>query len=110
MKLFFDQNLSPRLVRTFADICPGSLHAREVGLQEADDAEIWEYAARHNLVIVSKDSDFHQKSFLLGQPPKVVWLRLGNCSTAEIEATLLHHLEDLIEFEQHPTAAFLVLG
>ncbi|MFN2406960.1 MAG: hypothetical protein ABR594_12965 [Pyrinomonadaceae bacterium] len=27
---------------------------------------------------MSKDSDMHQRSFLLGAPPKVVWVRLGN--------------------------------
>jgi predicted nuclease of predicted toxin-antitoxin system len=33
---------------------------------------------------VSKDTDFHQRSFLFGGPPKVVWIRLGNCSTEDI--------------------------
>ena len=49
---------------------------------------VWAYAAEHRFVIVSKDADFHQRSFVLGHPPKVVWIRRGNCSTAEIEAIL----------------------
>ena len=41
MKLLFDQNLSPRLVRLLADIFPDSDHLREVGLRDEPDASIW---------------------------------------------------------------------
>ena len=65
MKLLFDQNLSPRLPYLLADIYPDSVHIREVGLRDADDLTIWEYAGRQGYTIVSKDSDFQQRSFLL---------------------------------------------
>ena len=58
MKLLFDQNLSPRLPRLLADIYAESVHIREVGLRDATDAEIWEYAKSNGYAIVSKDSDF----------------------------------------------------
>ena len=58
MKLLFDQNLSPRLPRLLADLYPDSVHVRAIGLREATDSEIWEYAKQHGFVIVSKDSDF----------------------------------------------------
>jgi len=74
VKLLFDQNLSHKLVSRLADIFPDSSHVREVGLKAAEDLVIWEYA-RNNLMIVSKDSDFHQRSFLYGFPPKVIWVR-----------------------------------
>ena len=61
MKLLFDQNLSPGLSGLLADIYPGSVHIREVGLLDADDLTIWEYAKVHGCTIVSKDSDFQQK-------------------------------------------------
>ncbi len=44
MKLLFDQNLSPRLVHSLADIYAGSVHVRGIGMREAEDAAIWEYA------------------------------------------------------------------
>ena len=72
MKLLFDHNLSPELVRSLADIQPDSLRVRDVGLQTADDETVWDYAALHGLVIVSKDADFHQRSFLHGYPPKII--------------------------------------
>ena len=64
MKLLFDQNLSPRLVRRLADIYADSIHVREIGLRDADDSAIWDYAKLNGFVIVSKDSDFQQRSLL----------------------------------------------
>jgi predicted nuclease of predicted toxin-antitoxin system len=49
-----------------------SVHVREVGLREAADSIVWDYAARHGLAIVTKDADFRQRSFLEGHPPKVL--------------------------------------
>ena len=72
MKRLLDQNLSPRLVRTLETVFPGSSHVRLVGLRDADDAAVWEFARDHDFIIVSKDSDFHQRSFLFGFPPKVI--------------------------------------
>lgn len=97
------------MVKALTDLYPGSIHVREVGLQNALDEAVWEYAARHNFTIVSKDADFHQRSFLFGPPPKVVWVRRGNCSTSDIEAILRAHQADLQWFEQDATGAFLAL-
>jgi predicted nuclease of predicted toxin-antitoxin system len=99
-----DQNLSPRLARTLAAIYPN------IGLQAADDDTVWAYAAEHGFVIISKDADFHQRSFVLGPPPKVVWIRRGNCSTVEIEGILRNHEADLLAFERDDQEAFLALA
>ena len=64
MKLLFDENVSPRLVVGLTDLFPGSVHVRDAGLSRASDAAIWDYARDRGLTIVSKDSDFHQASFL----------------------------------------------
>ena len=84
MKLLFDHNLSYKLVGHLADLFPASEHVRNVNLHEADDRMVWEYARANGFAIVSKDEDFHQLSFLYGAPPKVVWVRLGNCTTTDI--------------------------
>jgi predicted nuclease of predicted toxin-antitoxin system len=68
VKLLFDQNLSHFLVGRLDDLFPGSVHVRDVGLKEADDVEVWDYAKSNGLIIVSKDSDFHQRSFVFGHP------------------------------------------
>ena len=89
MKFLFDQNLSHRLVKAFADEFPRSAHLGHVGLEGAPDGPVWDYAKENGFVIVSKDSDFHQRSFLYGHPPKVVWIRRGNCSTGGISIAIL---------------------
>lgn len=110
MKLLFDHNLSPRLVRALADLYPDSEHVRDTGLHTADDETVWVYAASHALVIVSKDADFHQRSFLLGPPPKVIWIRRGNCRTREIESLLRTHATDVDAFSKDAEAAFIAIG
>jgi predicted nuclease of predicted toxin-antitoxin system len=110
MKLLFDQNISHRLVLALVDLYPGSQHVREVGMKAADDSVIWDYARRNGFMIVSKDSDFHQRSFLLGYPPKVIWVRLGNCSTIAIEKILRDYFENVEQFEADSAATFLVLS
>ena len=110
MRLLFDQNLSPRLVAMLADLHSGSTHVRNEGLEKADDDTVWAYAARHGLVIVSKDADFHQRSFVFGHPPKVIWIQRGNCPTDEIAALLRARHPDLVAFELDEMASFLALG
>ena len=66
MKLLFDQNLSPKLPRLLAKLYPSSAHVRDVGLRDASDSEIWQFAKTKGFVIVSKDSDFQQRSLLYG--------------------------------------------
>lgn len=110
MKFLFDQNLSYRLVQKLADAYPDCQHVRNVGLKEAPDTEVWEFARANGYVIVSKDADFHQRSLLLGFPPKVIWIRLGNCSTEAIEQVLRDHFADVQEFEVNEAATFLILS
>jgi predicted nuclease of predicted toxin-antitoxin system len=110
MKLLFDENLSHKLVRSLADLFPGSLHVREVALKGADDPVVWEYAKNNGLMIISKDSDMHQRSFMFGYPPKVVWVRLGNCSTFDVEQLLRKHFAVVKAFYEDDYASFLSLS
>lgn len=88
MKLLLDQNLSPRLVHRLADLYPHSVHVMGVGLDRSLDREVWNYARQHDYLIVTKDVDFSEFSILQGFPPKIIWIRRGNCSTQEIETIL----------------------
>ena len=110
MKLLFDQNLSNALVGRLSDLFPSSNHAKSLGMMEAEDAAIWSYAAQYEFTIVSKNSDFQQRSLLLGAPPKVVWLRVGNCPTSRIEKVLRERSVELHTFETDPTQSLLVLS
>jgi predicted nuclease of predicted toxin-antitoxin system len=110
VRLLFDQNLSHKLVNRLGEVFPDSQHVRDVGLADADDTSVWEFAAAGGYTIVSKDSDFHQRSFLYGAPPKVIWLRIGNCTTSDIEHLLRRRLEDIERFDRDEESSFLVLS
>ena len=109
MRLLFDQDLSRHLVGMSSVEFAGSRHVTELGLDAATDREIWDHAGEHGFVIVSKDSDFRQLAFLLGAPPKAIWVRLGNASTLDIYGALRDHLEVIEEFSTDPESALLVI-
>lgn len=99
MKLLFNENLSPRLVGLLSTDFAGSCHVQDVQLNATTDAEIWDFARTNGFTLISKDSDFYDRSVLLGSPPKVIWLRVGNCSTqsiAELLATAQHAIRQFI--------------
>lgn len=109
MKFLLDENLSPELVGLLSETYPDMRHVRDAGLNSAPDTEVWAYASQMELTIVTKDADFHHRSFLFGSPPKVIWIRAGNCSTRQIAALLRDRREE-IEVFLRSTAAFLVLA
>lgn len=109
MKLLFDHNLSHRLLHALQSEYPDSQHVRNIGLAEASDEAIWRHAIQQGFTIITKDADFHQRSFLFGHPPKVVWIRCGNCSTAAIEQLLRMRRNDVIQFTADREGAFLVI-
>jgi predicted nuclease of predicted toxin-antitoxin system len=109
MKFLFDQNLSPQLPRSLSDLYPDSVHIRDIGLRDTTDTVIWKHAREHGFVIVSKDSDFQQRSLLLGHPPKFVWLRIGNCPTNTIKNLLRNRSVVIHTFEQSLTESHLMI-
>jgi predicted nuclease of predicted toxin-antitoxin system len=109
MKLLFDENLSPKLVDRLADLFPDSAHVDRLGLGSASDETIWHYAQQHGFTLVSKDSDFHERSVLQGHPPKVIWIRRGNCSTRQLEELLRANREQIQHLENEPGLAFILL-
>jgi predicted nuclease of predicted toxin-antitoxin system len=109
VKLLFDENLSHKLVRALEDLFRDSEHVRNLGLKAADDRLIWEQAKSNDLIIVSKDSDFYQRSLLFGHPPKIIWIRRGNCSTVDVEAILRKHFQAVKDFYEDAYESFLIL-
>jgi predicted nuclease of predicted toxin-antitoxin system len=109
MKLLFDHNLSPRLVTRLADLCPKSSHLSLIGLDRAMDYDVWEFARKNDYIIVTKDADFGDLSILYGFPPKVLWLRLGNCTTAQVETLIRSQVKIIADFADDPSASVLTL-
>jgi predicted nuclease of predicted toxin-antitoxin system len=108
--LLFDENLSFRLVGSVSRLFPNSRHVRDVGLAQSDDRAIWEYARTQGLTIVTLDSDFHERSLLVGWPPKVIWLRIGNTATVSVESLLRRRAGDIRAFLSDQDHACLVVA
>ena len=109
MKLLLDENLSDRIIPKIIDLYPGSEHVKTLTLTNTDDAIIWEYAKSNDFVIVSKDSDFSQRSLLYGHPPKFIYLRVGNSPTSRIVQLLRSNASIILSFKNAPTESILVL-
>ena len=110
MKLLFDQNLSPKLVRRLADLFPGSSHVHSEGLGTADDDAIWKQARDNGFVIVTKDADYNILSLVRGQPPKVIWLLLGNRTTSQVEELLRASAAEISRLESDSALGTIAIG
>ena len=110
MKLVFDENLSHKLSDRLADLFPSSTHVRNVGLKSSDDPDVWKFAIENGFIIVSKDADMHDRSLVFGFPPKVIWIRLGNCSTQNVEDLIRREINTLNRFINDEFASFLALS
>jgi predicted nuclease of predicted toxin-antitoxin system len=107
MKLLFDQNISFRLVKRLNDLFPNCDQVRNLGLENASDVEIWQFAKNNCYTIVTFDSDFYEFSLIWGHPPKIIWLRVGNTTTNQIDQLLRSHVKNLLSFEDDDDLACL---
>ena len=80
----FDENLPA--VSNLSPTLP-ILHATSLGIRMSDTA-LWDYARRHDLVIVTKDADFSQRIILESPPPRVVHVRIPNMRRRDFEKLL----------------------
>ena len=110
MKLLLDENLSDRIIPQIVDLYPDSAHVKTLALTTTDDLVIWEYSKTHDFIIVSKDSDFHQRSLLYGHPPKFIYLRIGNCPTSKIVQILRDNFDIINQFGESEKESILVLA
>lgn len=100
MKLLLDQNISRKLLKELNNLFPKSSHVCLLDLHQASDEEVWNYARDNGFVIVTRDSDFNERSLVYGYPPKVIWLRTGDTSTKNIKRLLVRHRQDILMFEK----------
>jgi predicted nuclease of predicted toxin-antitoxin system len=110
VRLLFDEQLSEELLALLDDLFPDSLHVRILGAGGSGDQRVWQLAREHDCVLVTKDEDFHRLSVMQGVPPKVVWIRLGNCSTRDIAGLLRQHEQAIRSFVDDRDSGFLELG
>jgi predicted nuclease of predicted toxin-antitoxin system len=109
MKLLLDENLPRSLAKALEAQFPGTVHVAHVDLLKAADDVVWNYARENNFSIMSKDRDFADRSDVFGPPPKVVWIRIGNCSVQQLAAAIHASGPEIEEFLSDEHAGLLVI-
>jgi predicted nuclease of predicted toxin-antitoxin system len=95
-----DENLPPHLAYWLRDQGQVATHVSYENLGSGKDASIWQWAADHDFIVISKDEDFHNR-VIVGQPPKLIWVRWGNVRKAPLIAKFRELLPSiLIAFEE----------
>jgi len=102
MKLLFDQNISFRVLRLLPDSFSDCCHVRSVGLNDCNDAKIWQFAKQNGFTVVTFDADFFDISIIRGFPPKIVWFRTGNLTTSEIAERIILNYSAIASFIDSP--------
>ena len=94
--LLLDANLSWRSVAILKIHFDDCLHVDDIGLSiPAKDTEIWNYARKHGMLIITNDEDFLHLATIKGFPPKVLLLRTGNQSRKIVEQILINMKEEI---------------
>ena len=84
MKFIVDAQLPPSPAAALRQAGCDAVAVREIGLREAKDAAIWNYALQNNGVILTKDEDFAERCMARDHAPSVIWLRIGNATNPEL--------------------------
>lgn len=107
MKLLLDENLSRRIIPQILDIYPDSSQIALLGMDSANDRQVWAYAQQNGYMLVTQDSDFNEMSVLYGHPPKVIWLKCGNQPKRRIVEILRSIKADVQSFADNPDLSCL---
>ncbi len=100
MRFLVDAQLPPALAQWLRKAGHEAQAVREIGLRDADDTTIWNYARQNDCVIVTKDEDFARRTQVTTGKPDVVWLRIGNTSNAALRAWLVPQTPKIINLLQ----------
>jgi predicted nuclease of predicted toxin-antitoxin system len=86
VKFLVDNQLPEALSRFLTSLGCDCVHVMEIGFGEAPDVDIWRYACESGRIVVTKDEDFLHFANREPKTGGVIWVRLGNCRTANLLA------------------------
>lgn len=90
MRFLVDANLSPRLATLLASERHDAVAVRQVGLVDATDNEIVDYAASNDRIVVSHDTDFGALLAFRGlTKPSFILFRSSEPITPDEQAALI---------------------
>jgi predicted nuclease of predicted toxin-antitoxin system len=85
------------------------MHVRDVGLKQADDQSIWDWAKANNYPVITTDADFIALSKRLGWPPRVIHIEHCDFPFRVIEDLLRRSAVRIAAFDKNEQATVLVL-
>jgi predicted nuclease of predicted toxin-antitoxin system len=88
LKFVVDNQLPAALAGWLRSRGEDAVHVLEREQARADDRLIWREASAEQRIVVSKDEDFVLLASRPGDSGRLLWLRLGNCRTADLIARL----------------------
>jgi len=97
MKFLVDANLPPGLAAWLREHSHEAIHVNDQPGLALDDRAIFEFARRHEYIIMTKDEDFAALATLGESPAAVVWIRFGNATNTKLRAWLTPLLPEIIE-------------
>lgn len=84
ISLVLDQGLAPRAAVLLAERGIEATHVSEIGMAEAEDVQILEFARESGKICVTLDRDFHTHLAIAGQGrPSVILLRVEGLGAEE---------------------------
>lgn len=96
MRLIVDAQLPPLLAEELRRAGCDAVAVREIGLRDAKDSEIWNYAISIGAAIVTKDEDFAERCIHSQESPAVIWVRIGNASNTALLARFMPNLSQAL--------------
>ncbi len=81
-EIWLDTNISPAIAKWMSEFTGDTVKsAYLLSLQRDSDLTVYKKAKKNgDVIIVSKDSDFSEIINRLGSPPKLINIKIGNCS------------------------------
>ena len=107
MKILVDENISHRLVALIDPPFEGSIHVNNFTPPLRTDNEIWKIAQENDYVILTFDEDFSDWQLFRDNPPKVIWLRMGNTPTRILAKILKENAVKINHFREDPDSILL---
>ena len=94
MKIIIDENISSRLIPLIQQVFPDVEHVKSLGLMTTNDFSIFMFARQNGFdAILTLDEDYYNIQLAHGIPPKIIWLRIGNCSTNALSEVILNNID-----------------
>ena len=107
MKFLADQDVYATTVRFLSGLGHDVVTARQLGLAQAEDAEVLRVTHEQGRIFVTRDRDFGRLVFVQGSGPGVIYLRVVPSTQASVHAELARVLT--LYGEQELQASFVVM-